>query len=319
MKNMIKRLLQQPAGANPEASNNIRIHKYLTFIVFLGILFTSCEDVIEVEINEENLDLYAVEARITTTEEPTVFLSKGLPVTVDEEFKGISDAVVTISDDAQPVNEVILVENPDSAGYYVVPDWMDYPGVAGREYTMTIEVDGVIISASDYLAPVEPIDSIRVSPSTFGDGEFLSVAVFSQETPGLGDYYKWDIYINDTLLGDAEDMFFASDELVDGNYVEGLEIFIDYNNENQDIERRLKYMDTVLVRQNSISEFAYNFYYQMQQQSFGGTIFSVPPANVESNISSSNGKDVLGMFTAQDVSVSNVVVIDDSIEDMLDK
>ncbi len=294
MKNMIKRILQQPTGANPETYSNLRINTYLSLVVLLGILFTSCEDVIEVEINEENLDLYAVEASITNLEEPTVFLSKGLPVTVDETFKGISDALVTISDDALPANEVILVEAPDSAGYYVVPEWIDFPGVAGREYTMTIEVDGVILSASDYLAPVEPIDSIQVSPSTFGESEYLSVSVYSYETPGLGDYYKWDIYVNDTLLGNAEDMFFASDEFVEGNYVEGLEIFIDYNNEQQEIERRLKYMDTVVVRQNSVSEFAYNFYYQMQQQSYGGSIFSVPPANVKSNISSSNGKGCAG-------------------------
>lgn len=319
MKNIMKRLLQRPTEENPENANTLHANRYTAFILLLGILFTSCEDVIEVEIDEEHLDLFAVEAKITTAEEPAVFLSKGLSVTVDEAFKGISNATVRISDDAQPANEVVLVESPDSAGYYVVPDLMEYKGVAGRKYTMTIEVDGVTLSASDYLAPVEPIDSIRISPSTFGDGEYLSVSVFSRETPGLGDYYKWDIYINDTLMGDAEDMAFASDELVDGNYVEGLEIFIDYHNENQDIERKLNYMDTVLVRQNSISEFGYNFYYQMQQQSYGGSLFSVPPANIESNITSSNGKNVLGMFTAQDVSVSNAVIIDDSIEDLLDQ
>jgi hypothetical protein len=78
-------------------------------------------------------------------------------------------------------------------------------------------------------------------------------------------------------------------------------------------------MDTIVVCQNSISEYTYNFYFQMQQQSYGGGLFSVPPANVKSNFTSSNGKDVLGMFTAQDVSVSNTVIIDDSIENMLDK
>jgi hypothetical protein len=295
------------------------MHKYLFLLTAIGLVFTSCEDVIEVELNEESSDLFAVEAKITTEDQPTVFLSKGLPVTVDEAFKGISNAVVTISDDSQPANEVILTEDPDSAGYYIVPAWIDFQGVAGREYTLTIEVEGVVLSAHEFLTPVEPIDSMIVRPSTFGDDEFLAVSIFSQETPGIGNYYKWDIYINDTLLGDAETMSFASDELVDGNYVDDLEIYIDYYNEQQDIDRKLKYMDTVVVRQNSISEFAYNFYFQMQQQSYGGGLFSVPPANVKSNITSSNGKDVLGMFTAQDVSVSNVVIIDDSIEGKLNK
>lgn len=318
MKN-IKYILQSLSGIAFGTISSLRKYRYTILLAALAIPFSSCEDIIEVEVDDQNSDLYAVEAKITTNDQPTVFLSKGLPVTVDEAFKGISGAVVTIKDDVQPSNEVILVEDPDSSGLYIVPAWTEYKGFTGREYTLTIEVDGVSLEARDYLYPVEPIDSIQVRPSSFGENEFLAVTIFSQETPGVGNHYKWDIYINDTLLGDAESMFFASDELVDGNYVDDLEIFIDYYDDNQDIERKLNYLDTVVVYQNSISEYAYNFYFQMQQQSFGGGLFSVPPANVKSNFTSSNGKDVLGMFTAQDVSVSNLVVIDDSIEKLLDK
>lgn len=295
------------------------MRKYIIILPLLGILLTACEDVIHVEINEEHSDLYAVEAKIASNDEPGVYLTQGMSVTVDEAFVGISHAIVTLSDDSDPVNEIVLVEAPDSTGYYTVSRPESFIGVVGREYTLKIEVDDVVLTAIDYLAPVEPIDSIRVRPSTFGDGKFLAVSIYSQETPGIGNYYKWDIFINDTLLADSETMSFASDEFVDGNYVDDAEIFIDFNNPHQGFERKIKYMDTLLVHQNSISEFAYNFYYQMQQQSYGGGLFSVPPANVKSNITASNGKEVLGMFTAQDVSVSNVVIIDDSIEDQLKK
>jgi hypothetical protein len=293
--------------------------KLLLILPVIGMLFSSCEDVIDVKINEESSDLFAVEARITTKDQPTVFLAKGLPVTIDEDFNGISNAIVTISDDAQPVNQVVLVEDTDSTGFYTILESDDYFGEPGREYTLTVEVEGITLTATEYLAPVEPIDSIRIRPSSFGDSRFLAVSIFSQETPGIGNYYKWDIFVNDTLLADSETMSFTSDELVDGSYVDDAEIFIDFNNPHQGFDRQLKYMDTVLVHQNSISEFAYNFYYQMQQQSYGGGLFSVPPANVKSNIVASNGKEVLGMFTAQDVSVSNVVIIDDSIEEQLKK
>ena len=46
----------------------------------------------------------------------------------------------------------------------------------------------------------------------------------------------------------------------------------------------------------------------------GGGLFSVPAANISGNFTSSDGKEVLGLFTAHDVSVSNHVVIDDRIE-----
>jgi hypothetical protein len=293
--------------------------KYLILLSVLGLLISSCEDVIDVEIPEENLNLYAVEAKISTLDEPTVFLTKGLPVAVDQAFIGLSNAKVTLTDDAQPANTVRLVEDPDSIGYYIVPANQSYLGVSGREYTLTIEIENVTLTARDYLATVEPIDSIQVRPSTFGDSKFLAVSIYSQETQGLGNYYKWDIFVNDTLLSDVESLAFASDELVDGNYVDDAEIFVDFNDPERGYPRQLKYMDTVLVHQISISEFAYNFYYQMQQQSFGGGLFSVPPANIRSNFISSDGKDVLGIFTAQDVSVSNIVIIDDSVEDQLKK
>ncbi len=295
------------------------VKKYMIILPVIGILFSACEEVIDVEIGDEHNDLYAVEAKITTAGPPTVFLTKGISITVDEASTGISDAFVSISDDSQPVNKVVLTEDPDSAGYYVVPESDNYIGVAGREYTLEIIIGDLTLMATDYLAPVEPIDSIQVRPSSFGDNEFLAISIFSQETPGTGNFYKWDIYVNNTLIFNSEDMAFASDEFVDGNYVDDAEIFLDYYNSAHGMERRLNYLDTVLVHQNSISGFAYDFYYQMQQQSYGGGPFSVPPANVNSNIISSDGKDVLGMFTAQDVSFSNVVIIDDSIEGQLKK
>ena len=55
----------------------------------------------------------------------------------------------------------------------------------------------------------------------------------------------------------------------------------------------------------------------MFNQGQTGGFFSVPPANIESNFTSSDGKTVLGLFTANDVSTSNSVIIDQSIEDQI--
>lgn len=293
--------------------------KYIVLLLLFILVFTSCEDVIPVKMNKEDIGLFAVEAKITTRDEPFVFLSKGIPVSEDNPFPGISNALVTITDDAQAANIVTLVEDTARAGYYIVPKDKMYYGVAGRTYTVTIETQGVTLSATDKLSTVEPIDSIQVRPSLRGDNRFLGVFTYGQETPGVGNYYKWDIYVNDTLLNDAQNLAIASDELVDGNYVNSLEIFTDFHDPNDKSERKLKYMDTVYVKQTSISEFAYNFYYQMLNQSSTGFLFSVPPANIKGNFTGSNGKTVLGLFTAHDVSVSNKVIIDDKIESQLDE
>lgn len=294
--------------------------QYIYHILTIVLLFlTACEDVIEVKLYEEDLNLYAVEAKITTNDEPYVYVYKGIPVDNDGGFVGVSGAVVTVSDNQEPKNSVILVESSDENGYYEVPFELDYYGMAGREYTLTIELPDVTLSATEFLAPVEPIDSIQVRPSLRGDNRFLGVFTFGFETPGLGDYYKWDVYINNSLLKSAEYIVVASDEFVDGNYIQSLEIFTDFHNPAETDERMLQFMDEVQVKQTSISEFAYNYYFQMFNQSQTGFLFSVPPANIKGNIHSSEGKEVLGLFTAHDVSASNIVVIDESIENQLDE
>lgn len=287
-------------------------------LLLAAVLFTSCEDVIEVDLPEGSLDLVGVEASITTQEEPTVFLYRTLRVDQDEAYPGISGATVTLSDDATPSNQVTLVEDEVKKGLYHVPQNMSFLGVAGREYTLNIQTAGITLIAKDKLSAVEPIDSIQVVPSMRGDKRFLGIFTYGQEPKGVGDYYKWDIYVNDTLLYKTEHLAVASDEFVDGNYINKLEIFTDFYDVNKPEDRLLNLHDTIQVKQSSISEFAYNYYFQMINQGSTGGLFSVPAANIKSNFTSSDGKPVLGLFVARDIVASNKVVIDQKIEDQLD-
>jgi len=294
--------------------------KYTYLIIFaLAAIISSCEDVIDVKLSNEDLNLIGVEANITTVDQPTVFLYKTLKVDQDVTYPGISGAVVTISDNTTPANQIILTEDPAKQGHYLVPNDKNYLGVAGREYTLNIQNQGVTLVAKDKLAKVEPIDSIQVVPSQRGEKRFLGVFTYGKEPKGLGNYYKWDIFINDTLVHEANRMAIASDEFVDGSYISKLEIFTDFYDTTKPKDRKLKLHDKVQVKQTSISEFAYNFYFQMINQSSTGSLFSVPTANIVSNFTASDGKPVLGVFTARDVSVSNLVLIDQKIEDQLKK
>ncbi|HAQ21682.1 MAG TPA: hypothetical protein DCR40_20995 [Prolixibacteraceae bacterium] len=293
----------------------------LTFAVLLisTILLSSCEDVIEVKLNDENLNLFGVEAGITTQDEPTVFLYKTLKVNQDEAYPGVSGAVVILSDNAAPANSISLVEDQQKKGMYRIPHNKSFKGVAGREYTLTIQSQGVTLTAKDKLTKVEPIDSIQVFPSMRGNKLFLGIFSYGKEPKGLGNYYKWDVFINDTLVHDADRLAIASDEFVDGNYISKLEIYTDFHDPKKPEDRRINLKDKIYIKQSSISEFAYYYYFQMINQSSTGSLFSVPSANIKSNFISSDGKPVLGLFVARDVSVSNTVVIDQAIEDQLRK
>ena len=293
--------------------------RYILFIFAISLLvFTACEDVIDVKLSDELVDLYCVEAKITTENSPYVYLYKSLKVNDDSNFPGVSGAKVTISDNGQPQKSVQLTESVTTKGLYQISEKDNFIGETGKEYTVTIEHGGVTITGSDKLAKVEPIDSIQVRPSLRGDKMFLGVFTYGNEPKGVGNFYKWDLYINGQLLSDAEYLMVASDELVDGNYVSSFEIFTDFHDPDKPEERILKLGDSVLVKQSSISEFAYKFYYQMFDQDGSGGLFSVPPANIKSNFTASDGKPVLGLFTASDASVSNVVSITQELDDQLE-
>lgn len=293
--------------------------KKLLYILLGLLVFTSCEDVITVELNESDIEFYTVEAQLTSLSEPWVFLSKTVPVTVDESQKGISNAMVVLSDNATSINQDTLVEDISNPGYYTVSQGKSYLGVPGRSYTLTITTpDGVVLSSTETLHPVEPIDSIMIYPSARGEQRFLGIFTFGWDTPGLGNNYKWNIYRNGEYLSETDYLVIANDEMVDGNYVQ-FEIFTDFHNPAEPSERILQLGDTIHVEQTSITKFAFDFYSQVFGQAGGGSIFSVPAANLPCNIFSSDGKDVYGIFDVSDVSVSNTIIIDNSIEELINK
>jgi len=279
-------------------------------LLFVAVL-TSCEDVVQVNVNDENVDLVSVEAYLDNRSRNNVYvkLERTLPVDRAEENPPISDAKVEIIDGEAASNTVILNEI-ENTGVYRIPENSVYKVVTGRTYHLKVTLtDGTVITASDYLEKVETLDTVKVNLSARGDYEFLAVFISSQETPGEGNYYKWDIYINDRLLYESGNLSFASDELVDGNYIYDFEIFTDFYEDEED--KVLLKGDTVYVEQLSISKAAYDYYIGMVNQAFSGGPFSVPPANLPGNLSSSDGKKVLGIFSARDVSRGNIIIIDD--------
>jgi len=289
---------------------------YLLLIALLGIL-GSCEDIINVKLNEGNLNLLGVEATITTINEPTVFFYQTLKVNQAEAYPGISGAVVVMTDDATPSNQITLVESATKKGFYQVPQNASFLGVAGREYTLTIQTPEATLIAKDKLNAVAAIDSIQIAASPRGEQRFLGIFTYGKEPQGIGNFYKWDVFINDTLVYEADRLAIMSDEFENGKYMFKNEIYTDFHDPQKPNERKLNVNDTVYVKQTSISEFAYNFYFQVINQANTGSLFSVPPANIKSNFTSSDGKPVLGLFVARDVSISNKVVITQEMDDQL--
>ena len=287
--------------------------KSIIFLLTISALFVSCEDIVEVKLDNKDIGLYAVEAKITTDNNPYVFLYKSQLVSSDKDYPTVSGAKVVIADNSAPQKSITLQESNERKGLYIPKQGDVFLGEQAREYTLTITVDGVTMKSTELLAKVEPIDSIQIRPSSRGDKLFLGLFTYGKEPAGLGNYYKWDIYVNKRYLNSSDNLIIASDELVDGNYIDGLEIYTDFHDPNKPEDMTIQLGDTVQVKQTSISKFGYLYYYQMVNQGRTGGLFSVPPANIKSNIISSDGRPVLGVFTANDVSISNTIVVDEKI------
>lgn len=291
--------------------------KQLLYILFILLIVTSCEDVIEVELNDENIDLIVVEAQISTLDAPFCKISQAEKVTSEEKLKGISGAKVYIQN-IDNLSDILYLEASDTiAGYYSAPTETSNSLQLNSTYQLTIEIEDYTITARDTLMQVEPIDSIQIRPSVISTPLFLAVFSYGKEPPTKNQFYKWEIVANDTIYNSIDYIQYASDELVNNSYIDAFEIFTDFHDPEEPAERILGYLDTIKVRQSSISAFIYNYYTQLSNQSNTGFLFSVPPANVKGNLTASNGKTILGYFSAHDVSVSNSVVINDSIENMI--
>ncbi len=280
-----------------------------------SLLLTSCRDLVEIKLNDEDVNLYAVEAKITTRDNPFVFVYRTQVVSSGEDYKGIRGAVVTVSDDSTPQKTIQLVENPRMPGLYNPDRNTVYKGETGKVYTITISTNGIVLTATDSLKKTEVIDSIQVRPSLREEYRALGVFVYGKEPAESGNYYKWDVYCNRKLLNAGSGLLaIFNDKLINGNYIGGLEVFTDAYRSDK---RKIHLGDSVQVEQTSISKFAYNYYYQMQIQKSNNGMYSVPPANIKGNFTASDESTVAGLFTAHDVSLSNTIIIDGYLESQL--
>ncbi len=287
------------------------IKLFLGLLLLIGIM-TSCEDVVDVDLEESNLNYIAVEAYISTATQNNIQVKITRTLEVDDttSYPAVNDAVVTITDDASTPNTVALIEYYNT-GIYLLPYNVGYPAKVGRTYTISITTtDGTVITGSDYLAEVPKLDSVNVNLYEILNKEYLGIFVSTQDIPDVDNYYKWNVYINDKVLVGGDNLIYSSDELFDGNYVSNASIMLDIEDDEED--KVLHKGDTVIVNQQSISEPIYQYHVGISNQVSAGSLFSVQPDNLPSNLTSQSDEKVVGSFSAYDISYGDTIVIDDS-------
>ncbi len=259
------------------------------FIMVLSIAFgISCMEIVEIPINEEPQKIM-IEGRIHDGPGPyQVNVRTTTEIYATGDFPAVENAMVTISDDLGTVDTLLEV----APGVY---ETSLIQGAIGRSYSLDVKTGDKQYSASAEMKRVNPIDTllyVYLDTIPFLDTGYYVIAV-AQEAAGLGDYYRFLFYQNDSLYDDPNDIWYTDDRLADGNLA-----FFQFPYDVQ-------LGDTVRIDVWSIEKPEYDYYYSLQSQAnSAGNPFGSPPDNVKGNIS--NG--ALGFFGANAIRSSSVII-----------
>jgi len=278
-----------------------KTRKQLKFIsrclfLFLLIVFTaSCEDVIDIDLNDVE-PRTVIAACITDQVGPyTVMISKTGDYFEPSVFPAVSNAVVQITDDAG--NSEILQES--ETGIYQSDSLQ---GTSGRTYTLNVIAEGKEYEGTSIMPEALEIDSLGYEyeeSSGFGPGEpgeedgYILHCYFTDRV-GIEDYCRFRVFCNNELvLG----MFLYDDRFTDGNA-------IDFN----DFKEKFQVDDTLRVELLTYNEITYDYFSSLQNAlasgDQGSPMMSVTPANPNTNLSN----DALGYFGAFTVRTETIII-----------
>jgi hypothetical protein len=261
--------------------------KNVISILFVALLFTCCEKVIELDY-KGNQSRVVIEGNITNEPGPYfVKISRSISLSESGSYPAIDDAVVVVSDDFG--NSEILA--PQGTGVYATNTLQ---GVEGRTYTLHVEAEGHAYTAQSIMPQRVPFDSIKVGEVTIGgDIEYQLIPVY-KDPAVKGNNYRFVLSTNDKL---ANQHLVQNDELRNGLVNT---IRLEINDDNLE----LKPGDRITLEMQCVDANVSLFYTTLALMGDSGPGGGTTPNNPPGNIS--NG--ALGAFSAHTVEVKSVTI-----------
>jgi hypothetical protein len=260
--------------------------KNILLLLTVVTLFSSCQDVIELEL-ENVAPRLVVEANISDQVGPyTVNLSETGDFYKKNTFPPRTGATVIIFDDSG--NRETLTEV--APGIY---ETSSIQGVRGSTYTIEISSEGKNYIASskipDQILPIDTIISEFLEESFFQDEGYF-VTLFAQDIPLVKNYYRYKVFVNGKVYvfyQDEED----EDEVKDDNIYLDQDKFHDGLIFETTFPQKLSPGDSVTIEMYHINKGSFD-YYRSLLDAIGAA--GVAPSNPISNF----GKLALGNFNA---------------------
>lgn len=274
---------------------NMKNIKHFFLLIPAAILFSSCEDVIELDLEQVEPRL-VVEANLSDLQEPfLVYLTETGDFYGDNTFLPRTAATVILSDETG--NREILVEvNP---GVY---ETSTVQGIKGVTYTLEIQSEGVTYFATSRIPDqINSLDSLATSfeeESIFQEEGYF-VTAYLQDVPNVANYYRYKVFVNNKVYVFNQDN--DDDEVEDDNLYLDQDKFSDGQYLDVSFPQKLNIGDSVKVELYHINKGSFD-YYRTLTDAIGTA--GVAPSNPISNF----GMQALGNFNAYAVEQKKIQV-----------
>ncbi|TJY36122.1 DUF4249 domain-containing protein [Pontimicrobium aquaticum] len=264
-------------------------------LILTSFAIFSCEESIDLDLNTSEPKLI-IEASInwikgTSGNEQEIKLSLSAPY-YNLETPPANNATVSIFDSSN--NKYMFIEDGLTGNYKnngFIPQ-------LDEEYTLIINYDGEIYSASETLKSVVQIDYVEQINDGGFTGEETELKAYYTDPVNIENYYFFEFKNNFTAIPTLE---VYKDEFTDGNQIFGF-----YTEED------LTTGDEVTIRNYGISEAFYEYMFILLQQNSeeGGGPFETTPATVRGNcINETNPSNFpLGYFRLSEVDEITYIV-----------
>lgn len=293
--------------------------KKLILILFSAMLFASCEDVIDVDLNDGKPQL-TVDAILTNMDKPQY-----VRLTLSGEYfdaasvTPITNALVELTDND---GNNYTFKTPDTDGKYELDSSLSNL-VVGREYYLKVTYNNEVFTSKSTVRQVPAIDSItwKREKLPFGDVDSIwAVQFWAYDNLGLGDAY----WVRGTRNGELNKLSTRLTVAYDGSTGKGaktdnIPFILPIRGSISpggsfagppDGQEFAEVGEKVGVQLYSISQDFAEFLTILEDQLNNGGLFAKPPTNLPTNIrnENSNGSKALGWFEVSNVSTDSGVI-----------
>ncbi|MFT4673644.1 MAG: hypothetical protein ACJAYD_000196 [Patiriisocius sp.] len=253
-------------------------------ILLFALLFISCEDVIDIDLQNGEPKL-VIEATINLLEDGTatavILLSETAPF-FNSIIPPVTDAIVTITTSTGDVFIFPHIEN----GYYIAA----LTPVLDMTYSLEVIHKGETYTATESLYAVPQLEEVIQDDEGGFGGDQIELKAFFTDPAGVQNYYLSEAL---SIRGNKRDAF--NDEFFDGNRVNDFYLVDE-----------LTSGDVVTFNLFGVDENFFNFMVVVLQQTDdgGGGPFETQPATVRGNIVNETNQDnfPLGYFRISEIS-----------------